>query len=172
MTCCLTHGTRSLFGLVFLPVDQALYGCKICVLGSKCFGSCVFRKLMQDALCLCSSLSFFLLLSTLTIIRSIARTVSGAHQRSQQASAGKLVHNEHSNGQQQVVSGRGGSHVTGGRDLHADGLKELCEVATDAHAGGWLVSVGGSFDPNKETKRLVHCDCLCICYTISNFCST
>lgn len=65
------------------------------------------------------------------------------------------------------MSGRGGSHVTGGRDLHADGLKELCAMAADAHAGGWLVSVGDLFDPNKETKTLVQCDCHCICYTFA-----
>ncbi len=62
--------------------------------------------------------------------------------------------------------------VTGSRDSHADGLKALCAVAADVHAGGWLVSVGGLFAPNTEAKRLVHGDCLCICYTISKFCST
>lgn len=62
--------------------------------------------------------------------------------------------------------------MIGGRDLHADGLKELYAAATDTHAGGWLVSVGGLFAPSKETQKLMHCDCHCVCYTISNFCST
>ncbi len=128
-------------------------------------------KLMRDALCLCSSLSCFLLFSALESSNQLhALSLELIREVNRQE-----LENQHTVSTQMVNTRcvwQGCIHVTDGRDLHADGLKEVCAVAADAHACGWLVSVGGLLDPYKETKKLVHCDCLCVCFTITKSCRT